>query len=57
MLAAIGESLLLPVKSSVMEYSLNLVNEDTKIVLSSIGQKAGLLGCCLLVRDKIVGII
>ncbi len=57
MLAGLGESLLLPVKSSVMKYSLNLVNEDTKTVLSSIGQKAGLLGCCLLVRDKIIGLI
>ena len=57
MLAGIGESLLLPVKSSVMEYSLTMVNEDTKIVLSSIGQKAGLMGCCLLVRDKIIDLI
>lgn len=57
MLAGIGESILLPVKLSVMEYSLNLVNEDTKIVLSTIGQKAGLMGCCLLVRDKIIGLI
>jgi len=56
MLANVGESLLLPVKSSVLEYSLNLVNEDTKIVLSTLRQKAGLLGCCLLVRDKIIGL-
>lgn len=57
MLSEIGDSLLLPVKSSVMKYSLSLVNDDTKIVLSSIGQKAGLLGCCLLARDKIFGLI
>ena len=57
MLSAIGESLLLPIKSSVMKYSLSLVNDDTKIVLSTLGEKAGLLGCCLLARDKIFGLI
>jgi predicted NBD/HSP70 family sugar kinase len=57
MLAALGEPLLLPVKTSIMQYSLSLVNSDTKIVLSSINQKAGLRGCCLLVRDKIIGLV
>jgi predicted NBD/HSP70 family sugar kinase len=57
MLAAIGEPLLLPVKTSIMEYSLSMVSNDTKIVLSSLGQKAGLPGCCLLVRDKVLGLI
>jgi transcriptional regulator of PTS gene len=57
MLAEIGEPLLLPVKTSVMEYSLSMVSNDTKIVLSSIGQKAALPGCCLLVRDKVLGLI
>lgn len=57
MLSAIGRPLLLEVKSSVIKYTLSIVNEDTKIILSDIGQKAGLLGCCLLTRDKICGLI
>ena len=57
MLSAIGDSLLLPIKSSVMKYSLSLVNDDTKIVLSTLGKEAGLLGCGLLARDKILGLI
>jgi predicted NBD/HSP70 family sugar kinase len=57
MLSALGEPLLLPVKTSVMQYSLSLVNNDTKIILSSIDQRAALPGCCLLVRDKILGLI
>ncbi|HVM87143.1 MAG TPA: ROK family protein [Puia sp.] len=57
MLSALGEPLLLPVKTSVIHYSLSMVNADTKIALSSINQKAGLPGCCLLVRDKILGLV
>src|SRR5579871_3689957 len=57
MLSALGEPLLLPVKTSIMQYSLSLVSSDTKIILSSVGQHAGLPGCCLLVRDKILGLI
>ncbi|HXB44334.1 MAG TPA: ROK family protein, partial [Puia sp.] len=57
MLSALGEPLLLPVKTSIMKYSLSLVNNDTKIVLSSIDQRAALPGCCLLVRDKVLGLV
>jgi predicted NBD/HSP70 family sugar kinase len=57
MLSALGEPLLLPVKTSIMKYSLSLVNNDTKIVLSSIDQGAALPGCCLLVRDKVLGLV
>jgi predicted NBD/HSP70 family sugar kinase len=57
MLSALGEPLLLPVKTSIMQYSLSLVNSDTKIISSSTGLLAGLPGCCLLVRDKILGLV
>ena len=56
-LSAIGEPLLLPLKTSIIHYSLNLVNTDTKVVLSNLHYRAGLLGSCLLVRDKILGIL
>jgi len=57
MLSGLGELLLLPVKTSIMQHSLSLVNSDTKVVLSDLNQRAGLAGCCLLVRDKILGLI
>jgi transcriptional regulator of PTS gene len=57
MLSELGEPLLLPVKTSIMQYSLALVNSDTRITLSGIGAKAGLHGCCLLVRDKVLGLV
>lgn len=57
-LSALGDSLLLPViQSSIFQYSLSLVNTDTEIVVSRINEKAGLLGCCLLVRDKTLGLV
>ena len=56
-LAAIGDPLLLPVKNAIIMHSLSLVNSDTTVVLSGLYNKAGLLGCCLLVRDKILGLV
>lgn len=56
-LSAIGEPLLLPLKTSIIQHSLKLVNNDTKVVVSTLHYKAGLLGCCLLVRDKVLGIL
>ncbi len=57
LLSEIGELLLLPVKTSVMQHSLSIVNSDTRIALSALRQKAGLPGCCLLVRNKLLGLI
>lgn len=57
MLSSLGEFLLMPVKTSVMQHSLSIVNNDTSVSLSALGQRAGLPGCCLLVRDKILGLI
>jgi len=56
-LSALGEPLLLPLKTSIIQHSLNLVNSDTRVVLSTLHYKSGLLGCCLLVRDKILDIL
>lgn len=56
-LSAIGEPLLLPLKSAITEHSLHLVNKDTRVVLSNLHEKASLLGTCLLVRDKILGLV
>jgi transcriptional regulator of PTS gene len=56
-LSKVGDSLLLPVKTSLLQNSLTLVNSDTRVVLSELNDKAGLAGTCLLVRDKIVGLV
>lgn len=57
MLSGLGELLLMPVKTSIMQHSLSLVNSDTRVTLSTLNQKAALPGCCLLVRNKILGLI
>lgn len=56
-LSAVGEPLLLPVKTSLFQHSLSIVNNDTRLALSTLNEKAGLPGCCLLVRDKILGLV
>jgi predicted NBD/HSP70 family sugar kinase len=56
-MSAVGDALLLPVKEHILRHSLHLVNTDTQVVLSDLAHKAGILGCCLLVRDKIFGLV
>lgn len=47
----------LPVKSAMRKFSLNLVNQDTDLVLSKLGERAGLMGACLLSRSKMLGLL
>ena len=47
----------LPIKSAMKKYSLNLVNQDTDLVISKLGDKAGLIGACLLSRSKMLGLL
>ncbi len=56
-LAEAGDYLLLPLRSSVKKYSLNLVSSDTLIVPTKLGEKAGVIGACLLARSKTLGLI
>lgn len=51
-LSTTGDYLLQPIRTWVKRYSLNLVNEDTKIVLSELGDQVGLLGACSIARNK-----
>lgn len=51
------EYLLLPVKSAIQKHSLNMVNKDTKIKFSKLGEKAGPIGACMLSRSKLLGLI
>jgi transcriptional regulator of PTS gene len=55
--ASTGDYLLLPIRSTVKKYSLNLVSKDTTIKLSKLGDKAGVVGACMLARSKMLGLI
>ncbi|MDO5523792.1 MAG: ROK family transcriptional regulator [Bacteroidia bacterium] len=56
-MAQAGDYLLLPLRSSIKKYSLNLVNSDTSLKLSKLGDKSGILGACMLARSKTIGLI
>lgn len=45
--------LMLPIRSSVRKYSLNLVNKDTKIVSSKLKNKTGIIGACMIARGRL----
>ena len=56
-LSATQEYLRLPMQSAIRKYSLNLVNQDTKLVVSQLGENGGLMGVCLLSRSHLLGMI
>uniref|UniRef100_F4CEK6 Glucokinase n=1 Tax=Sphingobacterium sp. (strain 21) TaxID=743722 RepID=F4CEK6_SPHS2 len=51
-LSETSQYILFPIKSAINKFSLNLVNSDTQIKISTLGEKAGAIGACLLVRDR-----
>lgn len=55
--SAAGDYLFLPLRSAIKKYSLNLVNKDTAIMLSKLGDKTGVIGACMLARSKMIGLI
>lgn len=52
-LSRAGEFLLQAVSASVRKYSLSIVNRDTRLCLSKLNERGGIIGTCLLAR-KIV---
>ena len=56
LLSVAGESLMLPIRTAVNKYSLMLVYKDTQIKLSTLGERAGVIGACLLARSKALGL-
>ncbi|WP_101690924.1 ROK family transcriptional regulator [Dysgonomonas massiliensis] len=48
-----GDYIMQPIKTAIRKYSLNLVNKDSKIVLSKLQDNAGMIGACLLARTRI----
>lgn len=55
-LAATKEYILLPVRSAVKKYSLSLMNNDTQFKMTILGERAGVVGACLLVRNRILAL-
>lgn len=43
----------LPVRTSIQKYSLSLVSLDMELKMSSLGSKAGVIGACYILRDKL----
>ena len=56
-LAETGEYIRLPIKSALNKYSLSLVNNDTQLKMSKLGESAGVVGACLLVRNRLLGLV
>ena len=55
-LSETGEYLRLPIRSAISKFSLSLVNNDTQLKTSKLGEKAGVLGACLIARNKVLSI-
>lgn len=55
-LSLTGDYLLLPIKTAVRKYALNLISKDTGIILSKLGENAGVIGACMLARKKMLNL-
>lgn len=55
-LASTEEYIRLPIKSAINKYSLSLVNNDTQLKVSALGNRAGVIGACLLVRSRLLAL-
>lgn len=53
-LSVTGDYLTLPICMGIKKYSLNVVNEDSIIATSTLTNKAGLIGACLMARHKVL---
>lgn len=53
-LSETGDYIRLPARSVVNKFSLSLVNNDTILRTSRLGEKAGVIGGCLIARSKII---
>ncbi|MEG1379462.1 MAG: ROK family transcriptional regulator [Bacteroidales bacterium] len=52
-----GDYITYAIKSSLMKYSLNYVNNDTEILCAQLDDMSTSLGACLLSRSKLLGLI
>ncbi len=52
-LSETGMYLGLPIKTAIHKYSLSLVSLDMELKMSTLGDKAGVIGACYILRDKL----
>jgi len=52
-LAETGMYLGLPIRTAIQKYSLSLVSLDMELKISTLGSKAGVIGACYILRDKL----
>ena len=53
-MSATGDYLTLPARMGIKKFSLNIVNEDSQIVTSSLKGLAGITGACLMARHRLL---
>ena len=53
-MANTGDYIILPLKNALNTYSISLVNKDTSLKTSVLGDKAGIIGACMLIRDRLL---
>ncbi len=53
MLAETDMYLRLPIRTAIHKYSLSLVSLDMELKMSALGSKAGVIGACYILRDKL----
>mgnify|MGYP005611341273 FL=1 len=53
LLSQVEGFLLLPIKSAIRKHSLSLVNRDSKIEMSKLKHKAGIVGACMVARSRL----
>jgi len=49
-----GDLLRLPIRNALNKYSLGLVNNDTQVRTSKLGERAGVMGGCLIARGMVL---
>jgi len=53
-LSETGDYIRLPARNALNRFSVSLVNNDTSILISRLGEKAGVMGGCLNARNKVM---
>ena len=53
-LSATADYLLRPIKQAINKHTLRLVSQDSRIIMSKLGDKAGVLGAALIARNRIL---
>ena len=56
-LAGTNDYLLYPMQSAIQKYSLGMLNRETKVCLSQMGERSAVIGACLLSRSRLLDVI